>query len=74
MSAAKLDLPLESAGPSSQEFSSSSHHSDVSKLEVPFCPPTARSLRCVDPTGIIWKKALACCRLPPLLRALVAMW
>ena len=53
MSAAKFDLPIESAGPSSQEFSSSSHHSDVSKVEVPFCPPTAKSRGWVDPTGII---------------------
>ena len=55
MIAAKLDLPVESAGPSSHEFSSSSHHSVVSKLEVPLCPPTARSRGWVDPTGIIWK-------------------
>ena len=55
MIAAKLDLPLERAGPSPQEFSSSSHHSDVSRVEVPFCPPTARSRGSGDPTGIIWK-------------------
>ena len=42
MIAPKFDLPVESAGPSSQEFSSSSHHSDVSKVEAPFCQPTAR--------------------------------
>ena len=73
MSAAKFDLPLESAGPSSQEFSSSSHHSDVSRVWYAPSPPTARSRGRVDPTGIIWKKALAWRRLPPLLSALVAM-
>ena len=55
MSAAKFDLPVESSGPSSQVFSSSSHHSDVARAKVPFCPPTTRSRGWVDPTGIIRK-------------------
>ena len=62
MSEEKLDLPVVvSVGPSSQEFSSSCHHSEVSKVEYAPCPPIARSRGCVDPTGTIWKKALACC-------------
>ena len=73
MRAAKLDLAFESVGPSSQESPSSSHHSDVANIEAPFWPPTARSRWCVDPTGIIWKKALACRRSPPLIRALDLM-
>ena len=79
MSAAKLDLPVESAGPSlssgsSQEFSSSSHHSDVSTDEEVPCPPTNKSRGWVDATGIIWKNALACRMSPPLLSVLVPTW
>ena len=69
MSAPKFDLLVERLGPSCQEFDSSSHHSDVSKTEVLPCPPTAKSLFCVDPTGMSLKKDLALCSAPPLLRA-----
>ena len=55
ISAPKFDLPDESVGPSSHEFSSSSHHSVVATVEDEPCPLTARSFICVDPTGIIWK-------------------
>ena len=74
MMASKFDLSVESAGPSSHLFSSSSHHSDVSKIEVPVCPPIASSRGCFDPTGIILKKALGCRRAPPFLRALDSIW
>ena len=79
MSAAKLDLPVESAGPSlssgsSQEFSSSSHHSDVFMDEKAPSPPTNRSRGWVDTIGIIWKKALACLMFPLFLLVLVATW
>ena len=56
--AAKLNLSVAISGPSSQEFSSSSHHSDVLEADVPLCPPIAMSRGWVKPTGIIWKKAL----------------
>ena len=72
-SAARFDLPLASPGPISQTSLSSSHHSEVSRVVVSFCPPIAKSRGWVEPTGIIWKKARACLSLPPLRRALVAM-
>merc|ERR1719192_3199304 len=73
MRAAKFDLGVEAAGPSSQESSSCSHHSDVSKVAVSFCPPIAKRRGCFNPTGIIWKNALACRRFPPHLLALFPM-
>ena len=74
MIAPKFDLLVESVGPSSHLLSSSSHHSDVSSVEVSFCPPIASSRGCFDPIGIILKKALGCRRFPPFLRALDSMW
>ena len=74
MRASKFVLPAESAGPSCQESSSSSHHSDVFKIDVPLWPPMASSRGCFDPIGIILKKALGCRMVPPLPRDLDSMW